>query len=187
MDVAEAVAFISFEDFLELERDGEVRHEYVGGRLYAMSGGTERHDLAAILLHAQLLPGALARGCRPFTFNRLFRTPSGNGYYPDVLIACGPAPHPRHETDPVVVVEVLSPSTYMIDRREKAIAYAQCRSVKMILLVDPNIPRIEIARPRDGVIGSWDVQGPGGIIFTDFGTITVDDLYGTLDRTATAF
>jgi Putative restriction endonuclease len=52
-----------------------VRHELVGGRVYAMSGGTGRHDLAAQLLYEMLVDEARTRRCRTFVGNRLLRTP----------------------------------------------------------------------------------------------------------------
>ncbi|MFN0088894.1 MAG: Uma2 family endonuclease [Acidimicrobiales bacterium] len=55
------------------------------------------------------------------------RTPRGNGYYPDVLLVCGPAAHRLYETDADVIVEVLSDSTEGVDRRETAEAYAEGR------------------------------------------------------------
>ena len=48
--MSEAIAFISIDSFVEEEQTTERRHELVGGRVYAMAGGSERHDLAAGLL-----------------------------------------------------------------------------------------------------------------------------------------
>src|SRR5215471_2058588 len=123
--MAEALAYTPFEGYLHGEAAAQRRHELVGGRLYALAGGSERHDLVAGLLYELLAPGARARGCRPFTSNRIVRTECGNAYYPDVMVVCGRAPHRLYETDPVLIVEVLSPSTQDQDRREKAVAYAE--------------------------------------------------------------
>ncbi len=84
--MSEAIAFISFDSFVEEEQRSERRHELVGGRIYAMAGGPERHDLAVGLLYEFLAPGARLAGCRPFTSNRLVRTRAGNAYYPDVMV-----------------------------------------------------------------------------------------------------
>ena len=183
--MSEALQFLSFDEFLDIERDSKHRHEYVGGRMYAMAGGTERHDLMAGFLFARLLPGAVAAGCRPFNGNRLVQTPSGSTYYPDVMVACGSAPHLQHETDPVVIVEVLSPSTAAFDRREKTVGYAACRSVETSLLVSPDERRIERARIVEGRVVGWDVLVAGDMIFTRFASVGVDELYDQLDATAT--
>ncbi len=183
--MSEAIAFISIDSFVEEEQTTERRHELVGGRVYAMAGGSERHDLAAGLLYELLAPGARSAGCRPFTSNRLVRTRSGNAYYPDVMVACGPAPHRLYEADPALIVEVLSPSTADQDRREKAVAYAASASLRLLALVDPNVRRIEVARPVDGAIHDWALYGPGDVIASPFGDIDVDAFYDTIDRTAT--
>lgn len=183
--MTEAIAITSLEGFLDDEQRSERRHELVGGRVYAMAGGSERHDLAAGFLFELLAAGARAIGCRPFTANRLVRTRSGNAYYPDVVVACGQAPHRLYETDPALVVEVLSPSTADVDRREKAVAYAEATSLRLLVLVDPNTRRMELARPVHGAIDAWEVCGPGEVLATDFGDVDVDALYDSIDRTAT--
>jgi len=153
--MTEAIALTSFGDFIDGEARSERRHDLVGGRVYAMAGGTERHDLAAGLGYELLATGARTKGCLPFTANRLVRTRSGNAYYPDVMVACGPAPHRLYETDPALVVEMLSPSTADVDRREKAVAYAEADSLQLLVLVDPGVRWIELARPNHGVIDAW--------------------------------
>ncbi len=115
----EAFAAMPFDQFLALEVSGTTRHEYVGGQVYAMSGGTERHDLAVGYLMQLLGPAARAEGCRTFAGNRLLRTSPDAAYYPDLMIVCGPAADVRYEDDATLIVEVLSPSTRAVDRREK--------------------------------------------------------------------
>ena len=183
--MSEAIAYGTFDAFLVGEQDSPCRHEFVGLRTYAMAGGSERHDLAAGLLYEALAPAARSAGCRPFTSNRLVRTRTDDGYYPDVMVVCGPAPHRLYETDPCLIVEVLSPSTSSVDRREKAVAYAHASTLQFLLLVDPDTRRIEAARPSGGQIGSWSVYGSGHVVPTDFGPIDVDVLYDALDATAT--
>lgn len=131
--MSEAIAFCSFEEFLAAEQAAERSHELVGGRVYAMAGGSERHDLVAGLIYETLAATSRARRCRPFTSNRLVRTPNGNAYYPDVMVACVAAAHRLYETEPVLIVEVLSHSTADTDRREKVVAYAQAASMRRLL------------------------------------------------------
>lgn len=183
--MTEAIAVTSFEAYLDGEQASERRHEFVGSRVYAMAGGSERHDLAAGLIYEALATGTRAHGCRPFTSNRLVRTRSGNAYYPDVMVACGSAAHRLYEVDPALIVEVLSSSTADVDRREKAVAYAEAPSLGLLLLVDPDARRIEVARPVRGRIDNWTVYGAGTVVTTEFGDIDVDALYDAIDRTAT--
>ena len=183
--VSEAIAALDFESWLVAEERAERRHEYVGGRTYLMAGGTERHDLAAGLLYEHVAVGARSAGCRPFAGNRIVRTPGGSAYYPDVMVACGKAPHRLYETEPVIVIEVLSPSTSDMDRREKALAYAAIDSLRLLVLVDPVVRRAEVARIVSGRLVSWDAFGPGDTVPTPYGDIDVDALHDQIDVTAT--
>lgn len=182
--MSEAIAFVGISDFLEGEGRADRRHELVGGRVYAMAGGSERHDLAAGLLFEALATGARRAGCRPFTANRLVRTRYESAYYPDVMIACGKAPHRLYETDPALVIEVLSPSTADIDRREKASAFAASGSLDLFLLVDPDNRRIEAARLVGDQL-TWSVYTSGDVVATSYGDIDVDMFYDQLDGAAT--
>lgn len=182
--MSEAVSFTTFEEFLVGEEHAERRHEFVGGRIYAMAGGPERHDLAAGLLYERLAPGARQQGCRPFAGNRLVHTRSGSTYYPDVMVACHKAPHRLYETDPTLIIEVLSPSTADIDRREKTTAYAASEALVLLLLVDPDNRRIETAHTVNKWL-QWDAYGPGDVIVTDYGDIDVDELDDQIDAVAT--
>lgn len=175
---------MSFPEFCDLESRGDRRHELVGGRVYAMAGGSERHDLVAGLVYEAVAPGARGAGCRPFIGNRLLRTSLGNGYYPDVMVVCGPAVHRLYEEDPSLVVEVLSRSTADTDRREKALAYASSPSLHGYLLVDPGQRRIEVAEPSAKGL-RWQAFGPGEAVTTPYGVIDVDALYDALDAVAT--
>jgi Uma2 family endonuclease len=179
---AKDIPVVSFETFLAGEQQARRRHELVGGRVYVMAGGTERHDLAAGLLYVALAPKALARGCRPFIANRLVRLGDA-AYYPDVFVVCGPAADQFYERDLTVVIEVLAPSTIDMGRREKAVAYAGAPSFQRYLLVDPQRRWIEVAEPSaDGL--RWQAYGPGSVVPTPFGSVDLDELYDALDASA---
>jgi Uma2 family endonuclease len=182
--MSEAIALVTFDDYLAGEQRSEIRHEYVGGRVFVMAGGSERHDLAAGFVYEAVAAAARARGCRPFIGNRLVRTEPGSSYYPDVMVVCGPAANRLYERDPAFVVEVLSPSMADTDRREKAVAFTRSPALTRYVLVDPDRCRIEVASMVSGTV-RWRVHGPGEIVDLDFATIVVDDLYDAIDATAT--
>ena len=118
----------SFREYVELEASSATRFEFYDGTVYAMSGGSLEHSgLAANviqLLGAQLIgkPG------RVFTPDRRVRVlETGLAAHPDVSAICGSLERDPEDantaTNPVVVVEVLSPSTQRYDREEKAAHY----------------------------------------------------------------
>ena len=182
MSSAEVFPDVSFEAFLAAERDSDRRHEWVAGRVYAMAGGTERHDLMAGLIYRKLAALADARGCRSFSQNRLVRL-GDVAYYPDVLVVCPSdiKPDRMHELDLSIVVEVASPSTEALDRREKTMAYTNAPSFERYVIVDPDKRRIEVAtRGPSGV--HWELFSHGRVIFEL--DLDVDELYDRLDATA---
>ena len=180
---AEELPAVTFADFLRSEERAARRHEYVGGRVYVMAGGSERHELVTGLVYEALAAGARTAGCRPFLGNRLVRAGEA-AYYPDILVVCAPAADRLYETDASLIVEVLSPSTESTDRREKTAAYATLSSMGLYVLVDPQRRRLEVAQVKDGR-ATWQVFGAGGVVPTRYGTLVVDDLYDVLDASAT--
>jgi Uma2 family endonuclease len=100
------------------------------------------------------------------------------------MVLRSPPTRDPYDTDPTMIVEVLSPSTQHIDRREKASLYAESPSLELLLLTDQNIRRIEVARLSEGRIQGWQAYGPGEFIPTPYGDIEIDALYDLLDQTA---
>jgi Uma2 family endonuclease len=182
--MAEALTITTAEEFLAAELSGQQRHELVAGRVYAVPGGSDRHSTLGLLIYERIGPNARARGCRPCIFDRLLRTRNGNFYYPDLMVLCSPPNRDAYETDPVMIVEVLSPSTQRIDRREKATIYSESTSLELLLLADQNVRRIEVARIHDGRIHGWQAYGPGEFVPTPYGDVEIDPLYDLLDQTA---
>lgn len=182
--MSQAVQVSGWDDFLALESAGQ-RHELVGGRAFAVAGGSERHDLLAGLFGSELTLATRSGPCRTFTQNRLVQTPRGNGYYPDVLLVCRPAAHRLYESDADVIVEVLSDSTESVDRREKAEAYSELTSLECDVLADPRLRRVEVARRTSDRTWRWEVVPEGGLI--DLGghaLLDRDAIYAELDRKA---
>jgi Uma2 family endonuclease len=136
-------------------------------------------ELAIAALVRRHHPGARAKGCRTFA-NRQRRVPSGDHYYPDVMIACGKAAHQLYEEQPTLLVEVLSPSTAGEDRKGKLRAYTSCQSLQRYLLVDPVFRRVELYTQD-----RWQSFGPGEVVDTGYGPIAIDEFYEDLDAEAT--
>jgi Uma2 family endonuclease len=125
---------LSVEDYLRYEEGSEVRHEYVSGILYAMSGVSEPHHLIAGNLFAALHAHLHGGPCRTYMSDfklRLQIDQEDLFYYPDLMVACEREGVQKYYLRyPKLIVEVLSPSTASIDRREKRIHYAQIRTME---------------------------------------------------------
>src|SRR5258707_1226841 len=122
MQLAAQSEGVSVDDYLAGEEGSEIKHEYIGGTLYAMAGTTKQHNQLAGNVYA-LLHRALRGGrCQAFISDvkvRLKIMGDDVFYYPDVVVGCDPRDTHRHFLSfPKVIVEVLSPSTERLDRRE---------------------------------------------------------------------
>lgn len=139
--------FVSESDYLDGERDSEVRHEYVDGVLFAMVGASREHTTIAANLVAAIRPGLRGTGCRIASSDMKVRLAEGRRfYYPDVVVSCtarDDEPDRYAETAPVLLVEILSPSTAATDRREKLLAYQAIPSVVDYLLVSQDTETVE--------------------------------------------
>lgn len=131
---------MSVADYLEWEASQETRNEYVGGMVYAMAGSTLAHT--AISTNVAVCLGAQLRGkaCRPFGPDlkvRIQYPTHTRFYYPDCSVVCDVRFDQNHFADnPVVIIEVLSPSTRRTDESEKRDAYLQVPSLRVYVLLE---------------------------------------------------
>ncbi|MEI6413962.1 MAG: Uma2 family endonuclease [Pseudomonadota bacterium] len=142
MALTQPEPLISVEDYLEGELTSERRHEYIGGRVYAMTGTSVAHNLIALNLAVSLRSLARSVGCQVFVSDikiRLRVAAEDIFYYPDVMLCCDPTESETYyRTRPCLIVEVLSKSTQRIDQREKLLSYITLPSLREYLLVMQN-------------------------------------------------
>jgi len=140
---------LDFEELLAMEEASPIRHEYIGGRLYAMAGGTLDHaDLIANVTTA--VHGRLrGKPCRGASGDQRVRTSATatNWYYPDFLIKCPPyRTHPRDKDallNPHAIFEILSPTTAEFDRTGKFDEYALIPELSDYILISSDKVRVE--------------------------------------------
>lgn len=144
--MAESVShkLFSVEEYLESERSSPTKHEYVGGHVYAMVGVSRRHSRISLNIASNLLAAAQGSPCRVHQSDMQVPVPGGAFYYPDVVVACSPEPEdPYVEDAPCLIVEVLSPTTAAIGRREKLLSYRRLTSLRTYLIVEQDEAIIE--------------------------------------------
>lgn len=191
MSAAEKLV-MTYVEYLALEAASPEKMQFVDGVAYAMAGGTPAHaELAARVIVA--LAGVLRPGrgrCRVFTSDLKIHVPaSGNSYYPDVAVVCGPperAPHdPNALTNPALLVEVISEGTESFDRGRKFKDYQRLPSLQHYLLVNQDEARVEHYRRNDD--GTWtlsNAEAGGAVRLPDLGgDLPVDELYEAVDFT----
>ena len=153
MEAARALP-MSVEDYLAFEEASAVRHEFIDGEVYAMSGASAAHNAIALNI-AMALRGRLRGGPGRVFINdfkvRLEVARRDIFYYPDVVVSCHPSGIERlYLRLPTLVFEVLSPSTESVDRREKKMTYEQGPTLEEYVLVAQNQREVTIYRRRDG-------------------------------------
>jgi Uma2 family endonuclease len=158
---------LSVEEYLKLEEDATLRHEFVGGMIYAHAGGTSRHNVISGNIFALLWNASRGGPCRVYNSDMRLQAAEEVFYYPDVMVVCGPeevGDEALQQDAPCLVVEVTSPSTESIDRREKLLAYRSLPSLKAYLIVSQEEMRVE--RHWRDETGQWwraEAVGPEGV------------------------
>jgi Uma2 family endonuclease len=141
---------LSVEEFLAWEDQQRERHEFVDGEIFAMTGGTLNHSLLgftlAKLLDRQLRP----RGCITLPEGIKVRA-DADIFYPDIVVACSrQQPDPREISNPVLLAEILSPSTESYDRDGKWTSYQQIPSLQTYVLVAQDKHQVDVYRRAHG-------------------------------------
>jgi Uma2 family endonuclease len=174
-------------EFLRFEEGSPARHEYVAGEVHAMSGASARHHRIMANVFTRLFSVARGGPCQAFMVDMLLRAAEDLLYYPDVMVVCGPVDgEDRVVHDPCVVIEVTSPSTAVIDRREKLAAYRRIASLRAYLIVDQSRRRVE-RHWRDTNGEWWREQVPAAgrvpVPCLDI-ELTVDEIYDGVELAA---
>ena len=141
-------SFITPEQYLELERQAEFKSEYFSGRMFRMSGGSNAHSLIGGNVHALLWSQLRKKPCLTFNSDmKVLVNATGLYTYPDVSVVCGEVRYTDENRDmvenPIVLVEVLSPTTEAYDRGEKFVHYQGLPSLNDYLIISQETMRVE--------------------------------------------
>lgn len=174
---------MTFDAYLAFEDTTETRHELMDGIVYAMSGASDVHNLICGNLFL-LIGGPMLGKCQVFQSGvklKVYHARDSDGYYPDVMVSCAPTDRDcLYRQEPVLLVEVMLPSTARVDRGEKRLNYLQIPSLVEYVLVAQDIPKVEVMRRRT----SWSTEEfyPGETLTLDSVglTLAMDDIYRTI-------
>lgn len=149
------VTFVSVVEYLHDEELSAVKNEYINGTVHAMAGGTLRHGVISKQITTSLDNHLRGKRCRAFPADvavHLSQNRNERYYYPDASVTCDPQDlSARALENPVVIFEVLSPTTARIDQTEKKDAYLACESIQHYVIVDPERVNVVIySREADG-------------------------------------
>jgi Uma2 family endonuclease len=156
-----AIVYLShratYADYLAVEQNSEYRHEYLDGVIVAMAGGSDEHNAISGRI-AGLCVMRLSGECRYYSPDqRFWIAGAAHGRYTDGSIICGPPDHPPHDdqasTNPIVVFEVLSPSTQGDDEGNKRRDLQTLASLQAYVLAAQDARCVKVYRRDDR--GAW--------------------------------
>lgn len=150
-------------EYLARERAAEFKSEYYDGKIVMMAGGTLNHSLISGNGHTLLNNALDSKPCMVFNSDMRLQLKRKEGYvYPDVMVVCGQARFIEGRddtlTNPTVIVEVLSPSTYKHDQTKKFALYKQMESLQAYIMVDSDQVHVWcIQRDPDGNMWQFEI------------------------------
>lgn len=150
MSQAQKTHRYSVSEYFALERDSEVRHDYLDGEIVAMGGASRAHNTLVFNLATAIRPHLRGTPCRIGGSDmKVFIAAANRAYYPDLAVSCGdPAEEVDEytETRPLLIVEVLSPATAATDRTEKRLNYQRLDTMQEYVLIAQREPLVDANR-----------------------------------------
>lgn len=157
--VALSDQYFSVDEYLLLETESPIKHEYIDGKVYAMAGATDSHVTISLNLASLLRAHVRGTGYRAYMSDMKARVEARNRFfYPDVMVTCDLRDQKTdtYKRFPKLIVEVLSKSTEGFDRGDKFAAYQALESLQEYVLINTRHQRLEIFRRSDS--GLWLLQ-----------------------------
>lgn len=168
---------ISEEEYLQGELVAEFKHEFIDGEVFAMAGASEAHNLLSINMLSELRNKLRGTPCRTFIADMKVKV-ANDFFYPDVMVVCQNSDDSDYyKQSPVIIVEVLSPSTRKFDKTAKRLKYQNIPTLEEYVLIDQTIAEIEVFRKKEHWQSFYYYLGDA-ITFESLGvTVLVEDIY----------
>lgn len=150
MSAVQRQNLIAVEDYLAGELASSVKHEYLGGVVYAMAGASNAHNRIATNTTVALGVNLRGQKCQPFNSDTKIRVRLPTHlrfYYPDVSVVCRPnPPTDSFQDEPAAIFEVLSQATRRADQEEKRDAYLTIPSLNAYALIEQESALVVVFR-----------------------------------------
>ena len=163
MSTARSIQKMAAAEYLEWERQQTERHEFYDGEVFSQAGGTRRHSLIGSNTLGEIRASLRSHECEAHGSDmRVHIEATGNYVYPDVSVVCPPIEGEAADviSNPVLIAEVLSPSTEDFDRGTKFSHYRQIPTLVDYLVISQDKPRVEHHwRAEEGLWMLRDVEG----------------------------
>jgi Uma2 family endonuclease len=178
------------EEYLALERDADYKSEYFQGEIFMMAGGSPNHNAVKEAAAGFVWSHLRGKSCRSYSSDQRVHIPENGLYtYPDLLALCEPNRYAdikrENLTNPLLLGEVLSPSTAGYDRGAKFALYRSIPTFREYLLIDSTMIRAEVFTKNEA--GQWVLTSEANTLTGRVCLTTIDlwlplaDLYATTD------
>ena len=152
MGLPAQATYMTVEEYLAFEEQSPIRYEYVDGSIYAMTGASKNHARITKNFGYWFEGHLMGSKCEPYMTEVKVRARSTRYYYPDVIVTCEAAAEDPEDpyliAQPILLVEVLSPSTQRTDKVEKFNTYQQIPGLLEYVIVAQEEMKVEIYRHR---------------------------------------
>lgn len=139
------LTFRTVEEFLAWEERQPERYEYAGGVVRLMTGGARGHSVIKVNVVRELSTKLRGGPCQTLDSDFKVRVSANEVRYPDAMVDCTPGQRGDLITaTPVLLVEVLSPSSEAVDLSEKAWSYPAIPSLEHYLVLSQTAPRADL-------------------------------------------
>lgn len=139
--------YVTEQEYLAGEKISEMKHEYVAGQIYAMTGASMNHERIVLNVLKKLGVHLENSPCEAFGSNLKVKTPTGNYRYPDCMVVCNEASDDEYIShSPVIIVEVLSRSTRKTDKQTKRLEYMNIPSLEEYVLIEQDTVEVTVYR-----------------------------------------
>ncbi len=181
-----AEQLMSLDEFFAWERDQPERYEYAGGVITMMTGGSVAHVTIAMNLAFALRHALRGTGYRPFGSD-MNVIANHTVRYPDISVICRPVgDRDDHLSDPVLIVEVMSPSTEREHRGRKKFDYFATPSIQQYAIVEQDARRVDLYTRADAAWTDVIVEGDAVLKLSSIGVeVSLDVIYEDTELDAT--
>lgn len=181
MNLKYQAEYISEQQYLEDEKKREIKHEYINGEIYAMSGASRNHGILSVSIGRLLENHLDGTRCNTFISDLKVKINTKHNtsfFYPDVVVACDNEDGDDYYTEnPLIIVEVLSKSTRRFDQTGKFEFYKTIPSLQEYVLIEQDFAEIEVCRRNNNWFPKRYFLGDE-ITFESIGlTISVEAIY----------
>jgi len=164
-------------EYLAGEKIAEIKHEFIDGEIYAMSGASKNHERISgnvfVNLHAHLQNSP----CEPFSSDVKVKV-GGDFFYPDAMVVCDDQTEDDYYTEtPTIIIEVFSKSTRRYDATIKRTAYQSIPTLQEYVLIEQDFVDVEVSKKKDQWSSRHYLLGDSLILESIGLTIKVEDLY----------